>query len=267
MLITHICKICSISFQTRKRDQIFCSRNCARKQRMLTAAKRSCLQCGKSIKVGASSLRKHCSFICRDKTNTKWAVKPCLRCGQGFKPKSQKSTYCSKSCAQIKYKDKTCLNCGKNFKPRNEKSKFCSRNCGSEYFVNLRKKEKRDEGICIYCKNNGCYRCMAFFFAKPKADNIGKRVTVANLRAQKFALAGRITAEDWQGKLTFFGNKCYLCKINLDGLVVHLDHRKPLTKGGTNWIANIAPACAKCNIRKGNKPENEFRRSNLLPIS
>lgn len=33
------------------------------------------------------------------------------------------------------------------------------------------------------------------------------------------------------------------------------DHRIPLSRGGTDWIANIVPCCLSCNCSKGNKTE------------
>ena len=36
------------------------------------------------------------------------------------------------------------------------------------------------------------------------------------------------------------------------------DHKIPLTRGGSNWIANLAPACLTCNDSKGTKTYNEF---------
>jgi 5-methylcytosine-specific restriction endonuclease McrA len=31
----------------------------------------------------------------------------------------------------------------------------------------------------------------------------------------------------------------------------HVDHVIPLARGGSNWITNIAMACARCNTSKG----------------
>ena len=37
------------------------------------------------------------------------------------------------------------------------------------------------------------------------------------------------------------------------------DHRVPLARGGTNFIANILPACRRCNAEKHTMTEDEFR--------
>lgn len=37
-----------------------------------------------------------------------------------------------------------------------------------------------------------------------------------------------------------------------------VDHIIPLSRGGDNTLANVAPACSSCNSSKGNKSLDEF---------
>ena len=85
------------------------------------------------------------------------------------------------------------------------------------------------------------------------------RVSAAaeNRRARKKNAQGKFTVEQWQMKLEYFGHRCYLCGVG--NIKLTLDHRIPLSRGGTNWIANIAPACKSCNSSKHDKTEREFR--------
>ena len=76
--------------------------------------------------------------------------------------------------------------------------------------------------------------------------------------------AGKFTNLQWKAKLEYFGNRCYLCRIVLTDKITHREHRIPLSRGGTNWIANIAPACKKCNLSKNAKTEKEFREMKNL---
>jgi 5-methylcytosine-specific restriction endonuclease McrA len=71
---------------------------------------------------------------------------------------------------------------------------------------------------------------------------------------------GSFTAEQLVDKFTYFGWRCYLCKEPLTPQTAQTDHRFALSRGGTNWIANIAPACTWCNRHKYNKSEKEFRQ-------
>jgi len=49
---------------------------------------------------------------------------------------------------------------------------------------------------------------------------------------------------------------CYHCGCGLTQLKsknIHLDHLKPLSKGGKHRLENVAWSCANCNLSKGNK--------------
>lgn len=51
-------------------------------------------------------------------------------------------------------------------------------------------------------------------------------------------------------------NKCFYCGTCLNILSrndVHLDHVKPLAKGGSHTLSNVVFACRKCNQSKGTK--------------
>ena len=45
----------------------------------------------------------------------------------------------------------------------------------------------------------------------------------------------------------------------------HIDHFYPLSKGGLHDISNLVPACAPCNLSKGNKDPHEFLNQINLP--
>jgi hypothetical protein len=63
---------------------------------------------------------------------------------------------------------------------------------------------------------------------------------------------------------TLFGKqkgKCAYCSAKLDQSY-HADHIVALSKGGTNWISNIALSCGPCNVRKHAMDPIEFARRN-----
>lgn len=51
------------------------------------------------------------------------------------------------------------------------------------------------------------------------------------------------------GRIAYFGGRCWMCKAPY----AHLDHVKPLSRGGSHMLANIRPACATCNLSKKDK--------------
>jgi hypothetical protein len=70
---------------------------------------------------------------------------------------------------------------------------------------------------------------------------------------------GRYSLKQLLDKYAFHGWRCYLCSTPVTLKTSHPDHRKPLGRGGTNWIANIAPACIQCNLTKNRRTESEYR--------
>jgi 5-methylcytosine-specific restriction endonuclease McrA len=68
------------------------------------------------------------------------------------------------------------------------------------------------------------------------------------------AVIGIYTEEQLQARIDFYGRRCYLCGCDWDALPSkqkHIEHVIPLSRGGTNWPANLRPACEPCNLKKG----------------
>lgn len=66
------------------------------------------------------------------------------------------------------------------------------------------------------------------------------------------------------GKLTLDVKKYYKChyceKCNFTEEEITKDHKNPQSKGGTDSIKNIVPACLECNRDKADTPYNEYMR-------
>lgn len=79
-----------------------------------------------------------------------------------------------------------------------------------------------------------------------RARNPGRK---AEYDARRRALIGgaTISAEAMRARMAYFGFRCWMCR----GPFEHVDHVKPLAKGGPHILANLRPACAPCNVRKG----------------
>jgi len=69
-------------------------------------------------------------------------------------------------------------------------------------------------------------------------------------RARKRNAEGDHNSAQIRARFAVHGDSCIYCASTQD---LHIDHIKPLSKGGSNWPANLAPACATCNRSKNDK--------------
>jgi 5-methylcytosine-specific restriction endonuclease McrA len=95
-------------------------------------------------------------------------------------------------------------------------------------------------------------RIAAYYAKHPEA----LRAKDHRYRARRREAAGHFTAREWLDLVRQFGGVCGYCG---DPGPLQADHRVPLCRGGTNFIENLIPACARCNQRKGGDTEAEFR--------
>lgn len=74
------------------------------------------------------------------------------------------------------------------------------------------------------------------------------RAAVALRRALRAAAPTvPFTNAQLDARLAYYGHRCWICKT---GPYEHLDHVKPLSKGGSHMLSNLRPACASCNSSK-----------------
>ncbi len=78
-------------------------------------------------------------------------------------------------------------------------------------------------------------------------------------RSRKRGAAGECSSEKWKSRLDYYGGRCVYCGSSES---IEIEHRIPLSRGGTNWPSNLVPACKSCNCKKAKKTEFEFK--NLL---
>lgn len=86
-----------------------------------------------------------------------------------------------------------------------------------------------------------------------------RRAISKNNKIKRRQSAGTCTPAQWLAKCGFWGWRCYLCGQSITSTTLHMEHRTPLSRGGSHWPANLAPACEKCNLSKNNKTEAEYR--------
>lgn len=79
----------------------------------------------------------------------------------------------------------------------------------------------------------------------------------ANKRAKRAAVEGSHSAADIEALIVLQNGLCFYCAIELTEQF-HVDHRMPISRGGSNDKENLAIACAPCNWSKGAKTDEEF---------
>jgi 5-methylcytosine-specific restriction endonuclease McrA len=78
---------------------------------------------------------------------------------------------------------------------------------------------------------------------KGRANNQAKR---RRRRAKELHAPGRHTREQLAGRIALYWGRCWICGAPATAV----DHVKPLTKGGSEWPANLRPICKPCNSTK-----------------
>ncbi len=74
-------------------------------------------------------------------------------------------------------------------------------------------------------------------------------------RARQAAAPGDFTVEEFAALCEAHDHRCVYCGCHTK---LTADHVIPLSRGGSNYISNIVPACRPCNASKGTRTAEEF---------
>ncbi len=72
------------------------------------------------------------------------------------------------------------------------------------------------------------------------------KLSAAKRRVRIKPSPGAVTVDGLRQRMAVLGNKCWYCGGPFD----HVDHLKPLSRGGPHTLANLRPACQPCNNSK-----------------
>lgn len=92
------------------------------------------------------------------------------------------------------------------------------------------------------------------------AARMSKRQAQSRRRSQKIGSGGSHTHDDIERIRKDQKNRCACCRTKLTGKW-HIDHIKPLSKGGSDAASNIQIMCAFCNLSKKDKDPIDFMRT------
>ncbi len=95
-----------------------------------------------------------------------------------------------------------------------------------------------------------------------KANREVRRLLTANRRARKKTAKGKFQHSDIVELLIRQRYLCAnpYCVKNIAGCYT-IDHKTPLTRGGSNWPRNLQLLCSPCNSSKWTKTQSEWLRS------
>lgn len=193
----------------------------------------------------------------------------CKRCDKEFfvKPSHvEKRVYCSMECmtqAYTKPKAKTvCKQCGNEFeypdRPSRKNAAFCKRECMDAYYIGERAHRYKEGG---WDRNLEKRREYNRSYQVKNKEQLLHNAYRGKLKRRKLVQPNHSFYE-WIELLKKHDNKCYYCKTRMTKTPGPKqrtrDHIVPVTKGGTDEIANIVPACRSCNSRKGVKDIDQW---------
>lgn len=72
------------------------------------------------------------------------------------------------------------------------------------------------------------------------------RGRVRAYRARKLGAPGEASPSAVRARWDYYGGRCWMC----GEVATSIDHVIPLSRGGSDWPANLRPACGSCNSRK-----------------
>lgn len=133
----------------------------------------------------------------------------------------------------------------------------------------IERETKRNQTLEGLKRRRGYYHKNAAFYIQktnewrknnPEKFRWSYRLYVERRRARILNAPGNFTTVDWLHKVEYHGWKCAYCRVGLTQKSLTIDHKIPLSKGGSNWLANLIPACRTCNSKKGAKSWREYVR-------
>lgn len=184
-----------------------------------------------------------------------------------------------------------CTRCGKAV--RTLGAKFCGFACRDA--AKLEKRVRNGEARCSKCRewkaveefvkgryggvHSHCKVCNANWHVPPEKRKMAYRPAFRLTPEQKAdnkreanqrqhharRAAGKAPSRDELDALYCAqGARCGYCGDHLGGYW-HVDHKQPVSKGGTNALENLHFTCPTCNMRKGNMTHEEFIVSKKHP--
>ncbi len=135
--------------------------------------------------------------------------------------------------------------------------------------MNKKRRENYQKNRDVICKQKMIYRHkknknIKYLFELGISKTKEYKQLMRIKRRILFKNAGSLTIETiqkvYEDNIKKYGTlTCYICLQSIIFGNDHLEHKIPLSRGGTNEKKNLAVACQHCNNRKYTKTEKEYR--------
>jgi len=158
--------------------------------------------------------------------------------------------------AERRVSDHTCLECArlKDASPaERERRREYFRLWQSEYRRNNSTRIKATEAKREKHKTKRMAETAAWKAANKEATSLHARAAKAKRRAAE----GSYTRQDVERMMAEQAGCCAACPVDIRE-AFHVDHKIPLSRGGSNWPANLQLLCEPCNKSKGKKTMEEW---------
>lgn len=155
---------------------------------------------------------------------------------------------------------RVCAVCNADIEHRPKIAKYCSRKCKDALHYSKHAEERR-LSQARYRKAHRSER-KEYDARRPsraaehRARYQSNPTEYMRHRDSRRGAIGQYSESEWRRLLARHGNSCAYCG---SGQEIERDHVIPLSRGGTNYIGNILPACRKCNRSKFNHLLVEWR--------
>jgi 5-methylcytosine-specific restriction endonuclease McrA len=124
--------------------------------------------------------------------------------------------------------------------------------------LNLLRKEKRHKNGISKSYGSGPKGPRLTKEEKEIRKKLSRKICKYN-RAKAGKLTKKIIQLVYEDNIKKYGTlTCYLCLKPIDMQKEHLEHKNPLSKGGTNDYENLGIACSRCNCRKHNMTVTQY---------
>ena len=136
---------------------------------------------------------------------------------------------------------------------RKSNEKWC---CGCKKFhlkTLFHKHNNRKDGYASWCKN--CLKKYEQSYQRKKYIYLKEEISWWNRKIAKRKLP---ISPKYLFELYKVNSTCCYCKVSLKEIDVHIEHKIPISRGGTHKNDNLVLACQDCNRLKNNKTAKEF---------